>query len=303
MAGLPLFLLASSFCFAQAGTPNTVGAWYELNEASDIHSGDLGCYSSSQVNLAYHKATITMIKNPGAFVCGGSDDTNYSSTQDYLSGSIIWHDLNFKPTSGNPITIEVKAELSPGWPAIWLIGGDKAASSGCQTTSPQSWDNFSTCNWPQDTMPNGDSAEIDIAEGIQSTSSITSVRENAFVNSSSGDTGNSSTISDATQNFHLYHLDWSTSQLCWAIDGTQMRCESAEVPQNPMFLDIENRIYPSAVYNGPFPVTMTIEYVQVCQGTTCTAPDSAGGNTLFLDDFNASNGPVPPANLTITNIQ
>lgn len=294
-----LLILALSPCaFAQAGTPTTVGAWYLLNEASDIHSGDLGCYSPSQVSFAYHNATITLLHNPGAYSCGGYNGSNFSTTQDYLSGSIMWHDLNYKPTAGNPITVEVKAELAAGWPAIWFLGGDKAANTGCQTTSPQSWDNFSTCFWDQDTPPNGDSAEIDIQEDI-GTPPFTYTGQNVFMNGLSPDTGTSQTITDGTLNFHVYHLDWSTTQVCWAIDGIQSRCETSQVPQQPMFLIIENRVNSQSVPAADlFPNTMTIQYVQVCQGTACTAPDSSGGNTLFLDDFNYAL--APPTNLTAT---
>jgi hypothetical protein len=291
-------LLTANLCFAQAGAPTTVGAWYELNEAADIHSGDLGCYSPSQVNFSYHDATITMIKNSGAYTCGGNNGSNFSSKQDYLSGAIMWHDLNFKPTPGNPITIEVKAQLGGGWPSVWLLGGDKPANTGCQTTSPQSWDNFSTCFWDQDTMPNGDSAEIDIQENV-GTPPFTQVGQNVHSNGNSSN-NSSQTITDATQNFHVYHLDWSTSQICFAVDGVRSTCEGSQVPQQPMFLIIENRINSGSVYSGSFPVRMTIQYVQVCQGTTCLSPDSSAGNTLFLDDFDGNSVPQPATNLNIT---
>ena len=140
-------------------------------------------------------------------------------------------------------------------------------------------------------MPNGDSAEIDIAEMTLS-QGYTTNQEHAFMNNGSGTHGDQ-TISDGTTNFHLYHLDWSTSQECWAVDGVNGGCDTLN-PKNPMFLIIENRNNGSVgnTYTGTFPVTMTIKYVQVCQGTSCTLPDNSGGNTLFLDDF----GPWQSAN-------
>jgi hypothetical protein len=279
-----------------------VGAWYELNECADLNSNDLGAYSPSQVQFAYHAATITLTNLGAPFTCGFTNAQGPAitgtgtTTQNYLSGAIMWHDLNFAPSSGNPITYVVNAKLALGWPAIWLLGGDKALNTGCQVTSPQNWDNDGTCNWSSDSS---DSAEIDFAENVGATSGpITHTGQNAY-NASTQSQNTSQTISDATANFHSYYVTVATNQICWGIDGTQSECESNALITHPMFLIIENRVYKNAT-GVPFPQVMTIEYVQVCQGTTCAAPDSTGGNTLFLDDFNNSTAPLPPSNLTVT---
>ncbi len=271
-----------------AGTPETVGAWYVLNEAADVHSGDQACYSPSQVNFSPNDTTITMIQ--GTFTCGftGSSTGTGTTTQNYLSGSIMWHDLNFAPSSGHTIVIEVKAQLGRGWPAIWLLGGDKAANTGCQVSTPNTWDNVGTCNWPQDTMPNGDSAEIDIEEATEATGYV-HMQGNVYANGqSNGVAQNVPGGADATQGFHVYHLDWSTTQECWGIDGTSNGCvTNTPVPKNPMVLIIENRVNPNGAPSS-FPQVMTIQYVQVCDagtGNTCTTPGVNGGNTLFFDNF------------------
>lgn len=288
---LVLALLSSVLVFGQAGTPTTTGAWYLLNEASDIHSSDLGCYAPSQVSFADHNATITMTSTGAPFSCGGNNGTNFNtSSQSYLSGSIMWHDLNFKPTVGHPITIEVQAKFSVGWGAIWMLGGNKGANTGCQTTSPQSWDNFSTCNWSSDAS---DSAEYDIAE-TTSWNGVTSVSHNKFVNN--GSVSCSQNVTDYTANFHTYHVDWSTTAINMKVDGVDANCGyTSGIPQNSMFLIIETRQQAGSTVGG-LPSTMTIKYVQVCDGTTCTAPDSSGGNTLFYETFNTASV-VPPAGL------
>jgi hypothetical protein len=287
-----LFALTSGWLFAQPGTPVTQGAWYLLNEASDIHSGDLGCFSPSQVNFANHNATITMIHSAGAYTCGGNNGSNYSSTQDYLSGGIMWHDLNFKPTAGNPVTVEFKLEAGIGHAAGWLLGGNKAANTGCQTTSWKSWDNFSTCNWSSDAS---DSGEIDIFENVYNSDSNTETRQNVIANGNTHATFQTG-LTNIEKNFHLYHIDWSTTEVCFAVDGVQSHCETSDVPQNSMFLIF---YLPVAGAQPPsFPQVMTIQYVQICSGTSCTAPDSSGGNTLFYDDFSAQSGPTPPTALT-----
>ena len=270
----------------QNGTPVVSGEWYKLNECSDIHSSDHGSYKPSQVNFAYHNATITMTNVGGPFSCGGYNGSNFSSSESYLSGSIMLHDLNLKPTAGHNIVMEAMIKVGKGWPAFWLLGGNAPGSTGCQPTSWQSWDNFSSCAWSSNAS---DSAEIDIMEMYESRG-YTINGENVFMNSNSN--LNTQNVTDATANFHLYHLDWSTTQLCWAVDGVSTNCTASLVPTTPMFIIIENRV--GSAVPSSFPQVMTIQYVQVCDagsGTTCSQPDSRGGNTIFLDDFGA---PVAP---------
>jgi hypothetical protein len=279
MRKLLLFLILASACaFGQAGTPTTFGDWYFLNEAADIHSSDLGCYSPTQVTTGYHNLQIVMKSAGAPFACGGNNGSNFSTNQNYLSGSAMWHDLNFKPTVGHPITIDIVGKFGVGWGAFWLLGGNKAGNTGCQTTAPQSWDNFSTCNWNLDSS---DSAEIDIAE-TASWSDTTTV--GTALHSNNTDTNCALSTSDYTSNFHKYHIDWSTTTIHINIDGGPNCTFSSNVPQNPMFLILEDRQSASNTVAG-LPTTTTVQYVQVCDGTTCTVPDNVGGNTLKLDDF------------------
>lgn len=296
IARIFLFLIFPASCFAQAGTPVTSGSWYILNEASDIHSSDLGCYSPSQVNFAYHNATITMLRNVGAYSCGGNNGSNFSTTQNYLSGSIMFKSLNYKPTAGNPVVIQASMKLATGWPTLWLLGAN------CQATSPQSWDNFGTCNWPFDSS---DSAEIDIQENI-GTAPFTSTMENAYNGIGSFQSPNSGSFTNGAANFHLYKLVWSTSSLCWYIDGVQVQCQSSVVPLNSMFPIIENRVnngsLPAA---GQFPNIMTVKYFQVCQAagiSSCTADDVNSGNTIFLDDFGTA-GTINASSCSQSDVQ
>jgi beta-glucanase (GH16 family) len=93
------------------------------------------------------------------------------------------------------------------------LSGTSSSATGCH------------CPWSGDSS---DSAEIDIAEGDPG--STTSVFQNVF-NSSAGvkQTCTSPTISDYSQNFHTYELDWSPESLVFG----------SGVPSNPMFLIID----------------------------------------------------------------
>lgn len=262
------------------------GSWALLNHAADTGSGDEGCYSAPQVNFAANAATITMVTG-GSYTCGESTTTQGS--QSYLSGAMVWKNLNYQPsemTSGH-VTIEVKAQMAHGWPAIWLLGGsgDTSGAAGCQyQTINNTWDNAGNCDWSQDSGGN-DSGEIDIEENYES-GGYTSPTHNKFVNGGSSACGGP-TVSDVTANVHTYHVDWSSSAIDMKVDGTDASCGyTSGIPANPMFLLIENRVNPSgAPSGGSFPAVMTIQYVQVCDGTSCTAPNSTGGNTVFLDNF------------------
>lgn len=278
----PVFKNTAQVAKTGAGVA-TDGSWALLNHASDLNSGDRGCYSSGQIAFAPNAATITMTK--GTYQCGASDITN--TTQSYLSGSMAWKNLAYAPsqTSSGHVSIEVKAKMGRGWPAIWMLGGNgnTPSSSGCQyAIINHSWNNIDNCNWSSDAS---DSSEVDIQEEYES-GGYTSASHNKFINGSGTACGQN--ISDATQNFHVYHMDWSANAIDMKVDGVDANCNyTGAIPQHPMFLIIENRVHP----NGPpstFPQVMTIQYVQVCDGASCTAPNSAGGNTLFYDNFSSS---------------
>jgi len=269
----------------------TDGSWALLNHSADISSGDLGCYSSGQIAFAPNAATITMVK--GSYSCGSSDIT--TTNESHLSGAMVWKNLAYAPsqTTSGHVTIEVSAEMGRGWPAIWMLGGngDSPSSTGCQYSSiNHGWDNIDNCDWNQDSGGK-DSGEIDINEMYES-GGYTNPSHNKFVNGTSVACGGSA-ISDATRNFHLYHMDWSNSAIDMKVDGVDANCGyTSNIPQNPMFLLIENRVNSSGAPSS-FPQVMTIHYVQVCDGATCTAPNSAGGNTLFYDNFGGTPGPPP----------
>lgn len=290
---MKLFLLTFFFwpalVFGQAGTPMIVGPWAVLNEAADIRSGDAGCYSSSQVKFAKNALTISQVG--GSYTCGYSNSQNSPSTgttvQSYLSGSVVWNTLNYTPSAGHNLVFVVSAKMGHGLPAIWFLG------AGCQATSKYTWDNYSTCNWAQDSS---DSSEIDMAEAGPGSSHYGDVANNVFTGSGSALNGgcDGPNVSDVTQNFHTYSMVWTTSTLTLYTDGVSTCSYSSGIPHNAMFLIMESR-QQSGNIDNPSPNIMTVQYVQVCDagsGTTCTTQGSAGGNDVFFDDFSTYAAPV-----------
>jgi len=261
------------------------GKWMLINHASDTGSGDLGCYSDKKIAFATNALTITMTKPATSPTCGLSDTTQ--GTQLYLSGAMA-SVSSFSPTTSCPsgtCTIQASIEAGKGWPAFWLLGGAGllSSSSGCQYQSVyNTWDNVGNCHWSTDTMPNGDSAEIDIMEYIEP--SYTNTNQNLFSNLTSQQ-NTSQTLSSSISNFHVYSMQWSNSSITYSVDGTASTAHyTSNVPQNPMFILLQNRVSNGAA-PATFPQTMTVQYVQVCDGTTCTSPGTSGGNTVFFDNF------------------
>ena len=294
-----MLLLVASRAFGQACTnPNdgsgnlctpttsTNGKWMLINHASDNNGGaDLGCYLYKQVAFATGALTITMTRPATSPTCGQSTTTQ--GTQPYLSGSLV-SVASFSPNTTCPsgtCTIQASIEAGKGWPAFWLLGGNglTSSSSGCQYQSVyNTWDNVGNCNWSQDTMPNGDSGEQDIMEYIEP--NYTATNQN-LINNGVDQHGTSQTLSNATTNFHLYTMHWSNSAISYAVDGTTSpNSWSTHIPVNPQFIILENRVSSGSVPSS-FPQVMTVQYVQVCDGKTCTSPGAAGGNSVFFDNF------------------
>ena len=294
-----LALLVPTLSYAQAGTAPIVKQWYVLDEATDIRSGDAGCYKPSQVTFA--TGNLQILQTATSTTCGYTGSQNSpatgTTTQSYRSGSII-SNFTIQPTAGHPVHIDASAKLAHGWPALWLLG------AACQQTSLYTWDNTlgssnpipppHTCNWAQDS---NDSSEIDFAESNANADggAYLSIGHNVWTGSGTvlaggcSETVNPSTISQ----FHTYHMDWSTTSLhMWTDSNSGGGCTyNSGVPTGAMFMIIQNRQASGNVDNN-LPSTMQVAYVQICDGTSCTIPQSSGGNTTFYDNFSAAPLPV-----------
>jgi hypothetical protein len=171
----------------------------------------------------------------------------------------------------------------------------------CNPATIGSWDNVSGCNW----NVNG-SQEVDISEAANPNSNGPGTLDgNIFCCSSGGgaSTTGGYTPSSFTSNFHLYAIDWTSSGVTWYVDGSQVE-SGGSAGTDAMFLILESRQSGGngSVLTQP---TMTIKYVQVCNGAFnstygngCGGPnDSATSQTVFLDDFGA-----PPPTIDFIDI-
>jgi beta-glucanase (GH16 family) len=100
--------------------------------------------------------------------------------------------------------VEVRAKLPAGlgtWPAIWMLPTDWAYGG-----------------WP-------DSGEIDIMEhvGYDENRVHASIHTRAYNHTNGTQKGNGGvTVQDATDDFHIYAIEWLPDKICFMIDGARV---------------------------------------------------------------------------------
>jgi beta-glucanase (GH16 family) len=170
----------------------------------------------SQVSVSNGTLDLTAIKQPVTGILNGTAQT-YPITSGVVSS---YGNFEF---NGGYLQISMKAPSGDGaWPALWLMPGQGAGSSG---------DNY----------------EIDIQEGGFTGSGPTNQEFAWHLHTPSGwyggvvDTG-----VDLTAGFHTYAIDWEPGQsITWYLDGRQMgQVTSAQttIPNEPMQLIMNNGV-------------------------------------------------------------
>ena len=131
--------------------------------------------------------------------------TDQGETKEYTSARL---NSKFAFTYGR---IDVRAKLPEGdgtWPAIWTLGKNINEDGGF-------WDDqFGTVNWPA-------CGEIDVMEhGLAAPNEVSSALHTP---SSFGNTVNfrKRILSDVSDNFYVYSMNWSPNQITFSIDGVE----------------------------------------------------------------------------------
>ncbi len=148
--------------------------------------------------------------------------------------------------------VEVKAKLpaSQGtWPAIWMLGS-----------------NFSTVGWPQ-------SGEIDIMEqtGADKNTTLATCHWFDTASASKADYGETTAISNASSEFHIYTLEWTDTAIKVYLDDVKFYelTNNANLPFNADFFLILNVAMGGSLGGTIDPAftedTMEIDYVKVFQ--------------------------------------
>jgi len=164
--------------FDTAGAPDATNWTYDLG-AGGWGNGEAQTYTSDAANVSVSDGTLKITVK--------ADGGSYTSTRLKTQGLREF-------TYGR---VDVKAKLPVGggtWPAIWMLGA-----------------NFPTAGWPA-------CGEIDILEAIGNNPGH--IQSALHTPSSSGATVNmeSTTVEDASEEFHVYSMNWSADEISFLID-------------------------------------------------------------------------------------
>ena len=297
-----LLLLRSSAVLAQTPTPSTWpggggcgspnancipavinGNWAALRRAADLGNSELTCYDPANAVQSGGLLNITLTNTPQTCYYGSQSGP---INQGYTSDMIMTWPFNFLYG-----TVEARIKFGRGWPALWLLGGNAAAQTGCQSSNVISAENILTCNWDLDSS---DSAEIDIAEFYEP-AGYGSTSHHVF-NHGGNDCGFSNVSPAADQAFHVYRMTWLPSSLSFTVDGTNpVGCTGSFVPSHPMFLMINDTLSTTNNSIPPsFPQVTSVDYVRVWDQS---------GALIFDDEFSGvtqTNTPSPTGTPTPT---
>ncbi|WP_235869151.1 family 16 glycosylhydrolase [Polaribacter aquimarinus] len=186
--------------------------------------------------------------------------------------------------------VDVRAKLPFGngtWPAIWTLGKNISETGAYWQTQ-----GYGTTGWPA-------CGEIDIMEhGLHATNEVSSALHTP---SSSGATVNTATklLSDVTNNFHIYSMNWSPNQITFLIDNVVYYTYKPSVKNDATWPFNKEQFLLLNVAIGGFSGTpsssftessMVIDYVRVYQNTSTAGLDENFSNkfSLFPNPANTS---------------
>jgi len=235
--------------------------WIAFNRASAPNS-NLQCFKPNNVSVSGGNLAITT-KSESA-TCS-SIDLPFAAYH-YTSGWVSMRNFNFLYG-----TVEFRAKFGGGmntgaWPVVWM------EDASCQASDPTGTDDSCT------------GQEIDIAEILHS--DFKHVNQQIHVDNLSHNDGCNASVTDTSQNFHIYQLLWSAGSLVFKIDGTtSCTIIGKYVPNTSMYLKIDNFVgkYGGPVNDGSLPWTTLVDYVKLTQGST----------VIFEDDFDPMDANQP----------
>jgi beta-glucanase (GH16 family) len=236
---------------AQAGLDSK---WIAYSRAGAPNSPSQ-CFTPGNVVLSDGNLVLTTKAETAA--CRSIDLAQ--DTHKYTSAFVAMRSFNFLYGK-----IEVRAKFGGGmnsgsWPTIWLL------DASCQASDPTGTDD--PCN----------GQEIDIGEILGG--NFGHVNQQIHVDNFKHNDGCKPQVADASQNFHVYQLDWSAGLLVFKIDGNTT-CTIAKrfVPSAPMYLKLSVFAggFGGPVKDSSLPWQTLIDYVKVTQGA----------KVIFEDQFN-----------------
>ena len=205
MVYLPIQLVWSDE-FNVDGAPDAAKWGYDLGNGNGWGNNELEYYTDRPENAYISNGTLKIIAQKESYSGSG-----------YTSARMLTKD-KYAFTYGK---VEARAKLPAGvgtWPAIWMLGNDIA-----------------TTGWPA-------CGEIDIME--HRASELNKIFGTLHYPGHSGGNadGNTTTISNATTQFHIYSLDWNAQIIKISVDGNVYKtvANNRGIPFNHDFFFILN---------------------------------------------------------------
>ena len=225
--------------FNTAGAPDPAKWGYDMGDGCPGNCGwgnnELQYYTNRPDNAIISGGTLKIISKAENF-----------SGKAYTSARLLSKDkFSFKYGK-----VETRAKLPAGvgtWPAIWMLGN-----------------NINTAGWPA-------CGEIDIMEHLgRDLNKIYATLHYPGRSGGNAD-GNIKIITNATSDFHIYTLEWTSSLIRISVDGDLIHSvvNSTSIPFNQNFFLIMN-IAMGGNFGGPVDpaftnASMEIDYIRVYQ--------------------------------------
>lgn len=193
--------------------------------------------------LQYYTEDNAVIEDGNLVITARAESSNGF---DYTSSRITTKD-NFEFQYGR---VEVRAKLPAGagtWPAIWMLGS-----------------NFDEVGWPE-------AGEIDIMEHKGNEPNVIHGTLHYPGRSGGNADGNTTTISDASTEFHIYTMEWSPERIVFLVDEEVYHTyeNTADSPFNQDFFLILN-VAMGGTFGGTVDPnfeesSMEVDYIRVYQ--------------------------------------
>ncbi len=221
--------------FNTDGFPNSNNWGYDTGNNNGWGNNEEQYYTNRQENAFVSNGTLKIVLKKEVY-----QGFNYTSAR-------LLSKEKFSFKYGR---VEIRAKLPAGggtWPALWMLG-----------------DNISTVGWPA-------CGEIDIMEHVGN--QLNKIYGTLHHPGHSGGSADGSTVNipNVTTEFHVYSLDWSTSQIKFYVDNQLFYtfANNSSLPFNQNFFFIMNIAmggnFGGAVDPNFNSSTMEVDYVRVYQ--------------------------------------